>query len=108
MRIEVADHAPDFVAFCVEEDKSWGEIKLVHGGEFHTRLILNVQANKLDFFAKFCFELVNDGLNCCAANSIRRLEFEQHGRAITDHFLHFFGIFHERGLAGMQDRPRGE
>ena len=105
MRVEAADGAPDFIAIRIEKDEGWSEIKVVHGGKFHACLILNVQANKLDFIAKFCFELVNDGLNCGAANSIGRLKFEQDGRAIADHGFYFFGIFHEWGLARMQDAP---
>ena len=101
MRVKFADGAPDFVALCVEEDKGWCEIEIVHGGKFHAGLFLNVQANDVDLAAKFCFELVNDGLNCGAANSIGRLEFQQNRGAFADHGLHFLCVFHERGLAWM-------
>jgi hypothetical protein len=70
LRVEVADGTPDFIAFCVEKDKGWGEIEIVHRGKLHAGLVLNVQADNVDLAAKFCFELVNDGLNCCATNSI--------------------------------------
>ncbi len=105
MRVEFTDGAPGFIAFCIEENKGWGEIEIVHGGKFHACLILNVQADDVDLAAKFCFELVNDGLNRCAANSIWRLEFKQNGRAFADHGLHLLGIFHKRGLARVQDAP---
>ena len=101
LRVEVADHTPDLIALCVEEDKGWSEIKVVHRGKLHAGLVLNVQANDVDLAAKFCFELVNDGLNCGAANSIWRLKFEEDGRARSDHRLHFFCIVHQRGLARM-------
>jgi len=107
LRVEVADHAPDFIALCVEEDKGWSEIKVVHRGKFHAGLVLNVQANDVDLAAKFCFELVNDGLNCGAANSIWRLEFKENGCAFADHRLHVLCIFHERGLAWMKYAPGG-
>ena len=99
--VEVADHAPNFITLCVEEDKSWSEIKVVHGSKFHASLFLNVQANDVDLAAKFCFELVNDGLNCGATNSIWRLKFEEDGRARPDHRLHFFCVIHQWSLARM-------
>ena len=105
MRVKVADGAPDLIAFCIEKDKGWSEIEIVHGGKFHAGLVLNVQANDVYLVAKFCFELVNDGLNCGAANSIGRLEFKQNGRTLADHGFYFLGIFHEWGLARMEDAP---
>jgi hypothetical protein len=107
LRVEFAGHAPDFVALRIEEDKGWGEFKTVYGAQFHACLILNVQADDVDLIAKFLFELVNDGLNRGAANSIGRLEFEQDRRACPNHGLHFFCIFHQRGLARVQDAPGG-
>ncbi len=107
MRVEVADGAPDFVALRIEEDKGWGEFKTVYGGKFHACLILNVQADDVDLIAKFLFELVNDGLNRGAANSIGRLEFKQNGCAFAYHGLHLLRIFHKWGLARVQDAPGG-
>ena len=58
--------------------------------------------------AKFFFEPVNDRFYRGTANSIRRLKLEQNGRACPDHFLHHFGIVHERRLTRMHDDPGGE
>ena len=57
------------------------------------------------FGAEMMVELVNDGLNLGAGNSVGRLKFEQHGCAGADHGLHAFCIVHERCLARMQDHP---
>ncbi len=108
LRVKVADGAPDFIALRVKKYKSGGEVEVVHGGEFHACLFLNVQANDVDLVAKFCLELVNDGLNGCAANSVGRLKFKQNGRACPNHRFDFLGVFHERGLARVQDAPCGE
>ena len=101
MRVKFTDGAPDFIALCIEKDKGWGEIEIVYGGKFHACLVLNVQADNVDLTAKFCFEPVNDGFNCGAANSIWRLKFEEDGRARPDHRLHFFCVIHQWSLARM-------
>lgn len=62
LRVEIADHAPDFIAFCVEVNESGGEFKAVHGGKFHADLFLNIKANYEEIIADFLFELVHDGL----------------------------------------------
>ena len=107
LRIEYADCAPHFIALCVEENKGGGEFKIIHRREFLADRFLNIQADDMDRIAnadsviEFFFQLVNDGLNLCAGNSVGGLKFEKHGRASADHGLHTFGIVHERCLARM-------
>lgn len=114
MRVETANGAPEFISLRVEENERGCEFEAVHRCEFHAHFLLDIKADDMDAFAdadfviKFLFQLVNDGLNCGAANSIGRLKFKQDRRACADHCLHFFGIVHQRGLARMQDAPRGE
>jgi hypothetical protein len=54
---------------------------------------------------KFVFELVHDGLNLGAGNSVGRLKFKQNWRASSDHILDSFRIIHERRLTWMQNDP---
>lgn len=105
LRVEIANHAPDFIAFSVEIDEGGGEFKIVYGCKFHADFFLNVQANDKDCIADFLFELVHDGLYRYTAYSIGGLEFEQDGFACSDHRLHLFGIIHKRCLTRMEDRP---
>lgn len=108
LRVEGPDGSPDLIAFCIEINKGRGEFKSIHRREFLADVFLNIQPNYMDLVAQFCFQLVNDGLNRCAAYSIGGLKFEQDRRACADHLLHQFGVVHEGRLARVQDDPRAE
>lgn len=108
MRVESANVAPEFISLRIEEDEGRRKFKTIHRGKFHAGCFLNVQADDVDLTAKFFFELVNDGLNRGAANSIGRLKFQQNRRTRADHRSYFFGIVHEGRLARMQDAPGGK
>jgi hypothetical protein len=105
LRVELTDHAPEFVALGIEEYECRCEFKAVYWREFHACGFLNVQADDVQLTFGFFFELVNDGLYRGAANSIGGLEFEQDGCACADHGLHYFRIIHQRGLARVKDGP---
>jgi len=94
LRVEIADHAPEFIAFCIEVNEGGGEFKAVQWSELHADLFLYVEANDEEIIADFLFELVHDGLYRYTAYSVGGLEFEQHGFAGADHCLHLFGIVH--------------
>jgi hypothetical protein len=68
--VEVADHAPDFIALGVEIDEGGGEFKTVYGGKFHAHSFLYVQADDENIIADFLFELVHDGLYGDTAYSV--------------------------------------
>ena len=107
MRVEFADHAPDFVALRVKEYKGGGEFKTIQRCKFLADTLLNIEADDVyrranaDGVGQFLFELVNDGLNLGAGNSEGGLKFKQDGGSRTDERLHLFCIVHERGLTWM-------
>lgn len=107
MRVKFANHAPDFVALCVKENKGGCEFEAVNGGKFFTDSLLNVQTDNVNWIAnadlviEFFFKPVNDGLYFGAGNSEWGLEFKKHGCARADHCLYAFGVVHKRRLAWM-------
>jgi hypothetical protein len=107
LRIEFADHAPDFVTLRVKENKSRREFETIDGGKFFADSLLNIQTDNVNWAAnadlaiKFFFKLVNDGLYFGASNSEGGLKFKKYGCARADHCLYAFGIVHERRLARM-------
>ena len=107
LRIEYANRAPHFIALCVEENKSWGEFKIINSCKFPANRFLNIYADDMNGSAdgnstlKFFFKLVHDGLNLGAGNSVGRLKFEKYRGASPDHILHNLCIVHERCLARM-------
>jgi hypothetical protein len=42
LRVEFANHAPDFIALRVEENKSWGEFKIIDRRKFPANIILDI------------------------------------------------------------------
>ena len=92
------------MTLSIEENKGGGEFKIIHGCEFHTDFVLNVETDDMNFFTnanlviEFIFKLVNGGLNYGTANSIGGLELKQNGRAGADQIPYHFCIFHQRGL----------
>ncbi len=89
----------------IEENEGWGEFKAVNRRKFAANRFLDIQADKKDLIAKFNFELVHDGLDRSASNSIWGLEFEQDGFARTDHILDHLGIVHQRSLTRVHHDP---
>jgi len=100
--------APDFITCGVKINKRGRIFKTVKRRQFAADVFLYIEADEMYLIAKFFFEPVNDGFYRGTANSIRRLELKQNGRACPDHFLHYFGIVHERRLTRMHDDPGGE
>jgi hypothetical protein len=105
LRFETADRSPKLIAFGVEENKGGREFEPVQGREFLGDILLNVQTDDLNLITQFLFELVDDGLESGANNSIGGLEFEQDRYAIPDHGLHLPGVIHQGGLSRMQYDP---
>jgi hypothetical protein len=42
LRVELANHAPDFIALRVEENKGWGEFKIIDRREFPANIFLYI------------------------------------------------------------------
>ncbi len=93
-RIKFADGSPQFVALSVEKNECGRKFETVNRCEFAANGFLNVQSYEEDLILEFHFELVHDGLDRGASNSIGRLKFKQDGLARADHLLHLFGIVH--------------
>ena len=98
LRIEPADRAPDFIPLRVKENKGRRVLEAIHRRKLHARSFLNIQADKMYPVAKFLFEPVNYGFQCCASQSVRRLEFQHDGGAAADQPGHHAGITHRQSL----------
>jgi len=76
LRIEASYFTPDFFPVLVKVNEGGGELKTIDKGQFATDFFLDVETDEKNFVSKFVFELVHDGLNACAANSVGGLEFQ--------------------------------
>lgn len=94
LRIQSPHFTPEFIPILVKIDKGGSELETIDWCKIPPNLLLDVETDEQDFISKFVFELVHDGLQLCAEDSIRGLEFQQDRLALPDHGLDRFGIVH--------------
>ena len=71
LRIETPHFTPEFITIPIEVNERGCKFKAVDRGQFSPDLLLYVQTDNKELVDEFIFELVHDGLDLSAGNSIR-------------------------------------
>jgi hypothetical protein len=85
---------PEFIPLSIEINEGGRKFETIDRRQFAPYFFLDIKTDEKDPVTKFVFELVHDGLQLGAGNSVRGLEFQQDRFALPDHGLHRLGVFH--------------